>query len=261
MGGDDYRSGKHLTQYKTETTGEYEARLSTTPLANHVKSVVSVYTSFLFRESAEREFNSLQNNINLEAFLEDADLDGRSLEAFMKDVAIWSAVFGHCWVIVAKPQTNAATRAGELAQGVRPYVNIMTPLVVTDWTWERASSGAYDLSYIKYLEDVNDTFSTVKEWTRETITTSRINNHKNEIVETQVEVNGLGVIPAVVCYGSRSPVRGVGASLITDIADYQKQIYNLNSEVEQSIRLNGHPTLVKTADVEASAGAGAIGAN
>ena len=258
LGGDDYRSGKHLTQYKTETTGEYEARLSTTPLANHVKSVVSVYTSFLFRESAEREFNSLQNNINLEAFLEDADLDGRSLEAFMKDVAIWSAVFGHCWVIVAKPQTNAATRAGELEQGVRPYVNILTPLVVTDWTWERASSGAYDLSYIKYLEDVNDTFSTVKEWTRETITTSRINNHKNEIVETQVEVNGLGVIPAVVCYGSRSPVRGVGASLITDIADYQKQIYNLNSEVEQSIRLNGHPTLVKTADVEASAGAGAI---
>ena len=258
LGGDDYRSGKHLTQYKTETTGEYEARLSTTPLANHVKSVVSVYTSFLFRESAEREFNSLQNNINLEAFLEDADLDGRSLEAFMKDVAIWSAVFGHCWVIVAKPQTNAATRAGELEQGVRPYVNILTPLVVTDWTWERASSGAYDLSYIKYLEDVNDTFSTVKEWTRETITTSRINNHKNEIVETKVEVNGLGVIPAVICYASRSPVRGVGASLVTDIADYQRTIYNLNSEVEQSIRLNGHPTLVKTVDVEASAGAGAI---
>jgi hypothetical protein len=53
-------------------------------------------------------------------------------------------------------------------------------------------------------------------------------------------------------------VRGIGASLITDIADYQKQIYNLNSEVEQSIRLSGHPTLVKTADVEASAGAGSI---
>jgi hypothetical protein len=35
-------------------------------------------------------------------------------------------------------------------------------------------------------------------------------------------------------------------------------IYNLSSEVEQSIRINGHPTLVKTVDVEASAGAGAI---
>jgi len=258
LGGDDYRSGKHLTQYKSETTGEYEARLATTPLANHVRSVVSVYTSFLFREEPDREFNSLQNNINLAPFLDDADLDGRSLDAFMKDVAIWSAVFGHCWVIVAKPQTNSATRAGELEQGVRPYVNILTPLVVTDWTWQRASSGAYNLSYIKYLEDVNDTFSTVKEWTKETIITSRLNNVKNEIVDVITEVNELGVIPAVIAYAARSPVRGVGASLVTDIADYQKQIYNLNSEVEQSIRLNGHPTLVKTVDVEASAGAGAI---
>jgi hypothetical protein len=176
----------------------------------------------------------------------------------MKDVAIWSSVFGHCWIIVAKPQTNAATRAGELEQGVRPYVNVLTPLVVTDWTWERQPSGAYELSYIKYLEEVNDTFSTVKEWTREEIITSQLNNQKQELVEQQVEVNQLGKIPAVCVYANRSPVRGIGASLISDISDYQRQIYNFNSEVEQSIRLNGHPTLVKTADVEASAGAGSV---
>jgi hypothetical protein len=258
QGGEEYRTGKHLTMYKTETGTEYAQRLATTPLDNHCRSVISVYTSFLFREEPDREFNSLQNNINLEAFLADADLDGRSLDSFMKDVAIWSSVFGHCWIIVAKPQTNAATRAGELEQGVRPYVNVLTPLVVTDWTWERQPSGAYELSYIKYLEEVNDTFSTVKEWTRETITTSQLNNQKQQLVEQQVEVNELGKIPAVCVYASRSPVRGIGASLITDIADYQKQIYNLNSEVEQSIRLSGHPTLVKTADVEASAGAGSI---
>jgi len=258
QGGEEYRTGKHLTMYKTETGTEYAQRLATTPLDNHCRSVISVYTSFLFREEPEREFNSLDGNLNLLPFLEDADLDGRSLDAFMKDVAIWSSVFGHCWIIVAKPQTNAATRAGELEQGVRPYVNVLTPLVVTDWTWERQPSGAYELSYIKYLEEVNDTFSTVKEWTRETITTSQLNNQKHELVEQQVEVNQLGKIPAICVYASRSPVRGIGASLITDIADYQKQIYNLNSEVEQSIRLNGHPTLVKTADVEASAGAGSI---
>ena len=258
QGGEEYRTGKHLTMYKTETTAEYAQRLATTPLDNHCRSVISVYTSFLFREEPEREFNSLQNNINLEAFLADADLDGRSLDSFMKDVAIWSSVFGHCWIIVAKPQTNAATRAGELEQGVRPYVNVLTPLVVTDWTWERQPSGAYELSYIKYLEEVNDTFSTVKEWTREEIITSQLNNEKQLVEYQTVEVNQLGKIPAVCVYANRSPVRGIGASLITDIADYQKQIYNLNSEVEQSIRLSGHPTLVKTADVEASAGAGSI---
>jgi hypothetical protein len=258
QGGEEYRTGKHLTMYKTETGTEYAQRLATTPLDNHCRSVISVYTSFLFRQEPEREFNSLDGNLNLQPFLADADLDGRSLDAFMKDVAIWSSVFGHCWIIVAKPQTNAQTRAGELEQGVRPYVNVLTPLVVTDWTWERQPSGAYELSYIKYLEEVNDTFSTVKEWTKETITTSQLNNQKQQLVEQQVEINQLGKIPAVCVYANRSPVRGIGASLITDIADYQKQIYNLNSEVEQSIRLSGHPTLVKTADVEASAGAGSV---
>lgn len=258
LGGEEYRSGKHLTIYKTETSAEYAQRLATTPLDNHCRAICSTYTSFLFREEPEREFASLSDNLNLLPFLEDADLDGRTLNAFMKDVAIWASVFGHCWIIVAKPQTNAQTRAGELAQGVRPYVNVLTPLVVTDWTWQRQPSGAYELSYIKYLEEVNDTFSTVKEWTKDTITTSQLNNQKHEVVEQTVEDNQLGRIPAVCVYAARSPVRGIGSSLINDIADYQKTIYNLNSEVEQSIRLSGHPTLVKTPSVEASAGAGSI---
>jgi nitrogen-specific signal transduction histidine kinase len=45
---------------------------------------------------------------------------------------------------------------------------------------------------------------------------------------------------------------------IGDIADMQNSIYNELSEIEQTIRLSGHPTLVKSIDTEASAGAGAI---
>jgi hypothetical protein len=50
----------------------------------------------------------------------------------------------------------------------------------------------------------------------------------------------------------------VGVSEIDDIADLQRSIYNEYSEIEQTIRINGHPSLVKTADTEAVAGAGAI---
>jgi len=77
-------------------------------------------------------------------------------------------------------------------------------------------------------------------------------------MEHIVEPNGIGEIPAMIAYSRKSPVRGFGVSDITDIADAQKTIYNLTSEVEQSIRINGHPALVKTAGAEASAGAGAI---
>jgi hypothetical protein len=148
--------------------------------------------------------------------------------------------------------------ADELASGVRPYVNVLTPLTVIDWKWKRNAMGAYTLDYIKYIEDVNDTISTIKEWTTTEIKTYIVDTHAKTIIGNETVPNGLGKVPAVVCYGTRSPVRGIGASDISDIADHQKKIYNELSEVEQAIRLNGHPTVVKTADVEMSAGAGSI---
>jgi hypothetical protein len=66
------------------------------------------------------------------------------------------------------------------------------------------------------------------------------------------------MVPVVIAYNQRAVVRGLGISDIADIADHQKKIYNEYSEVEQSIRLNGHPALVKTPSVEAVGGAGAV---
>lgn len=258
MGGEDYRLGNHLTRYSLETDKEYAARLMATPLTNECKSVVAVYTSFLFREEPERDFGQLANDPALEDFLKDCDYEGRSLDSFMKEVSIWSSVFGHSFVMVTKPNINAFSRADELAQGVRPYLSILTPLVVTDWNWTRAANGRYVLDRFKYVEDVNGNYTTIKEWTHDTIVTYIVDDEKKELQERIIEPNGLGMIPVVICYNQRSPVRGLGISDLADIADHQRKIFNELSEVEQSIRLNGHPALVKTPSVEAVGGAGAI---
>jgi hypothetical protein len=258
LGGEDYREAAHLTKYQLETAAEYAARLRATPLDNHCRSVIAVYVSFLFREHPEREFGTLKGDPALESFLKDADYDGRSLDSFMKEVSIWSSVFGHCFMILTKPNINATTRAEELAQGVRPYLSILTPLVVTDWNWARKPNGQYVLDYIKYIEDVNGDTTVIKEWTNEYIKTSIVDTKRERMLEEYLEENQLGVVPVTVAYNHRSPVRGLGLSDITDIADHQKKIYNEYSEIEQSIRLNGHPALVKTPSVEAVGGAGAI---
>ena len=57
---------------------------------------------------------------------------------------------------------------------------------------------------------------------------------------------------------NRSIVRGIGVSDISDIAYMQRAIYQELSEIEQLIRISNHPTLVKTYDTDASAGAGAV---
>jgi hypothetical protein len=258
MGGVEYQRGNHLTKYVNETQAEYNARIASTHLENHCKSVISTYVSFLFREEPKREFGSIEYDPALEEFLNDADMDGRSFDAFMKEVAIWNSVFGHCWVLCVKPNVGAGTKGDELAQGVRPYVNLITPLTVTDWRWNRLPNGRYNLTYFKYVEEVNDTLITIREWFPNEIHTWIIDNEAKTIMEHTIEINQLGEIPAIISYNSKSPVRGIGMSDIADIADAQKFIYNLSSEVEQSIRINGHPALAATAGTELSAGAGAV---
>jgi hypothetical protein len=259
MGGEEYRQGQHLTRYQLETDGEYAARLRATPLDNHCRSVVSVYNSFLFREEPDRDFGTwTETDPDIASFLADADFDGRSLNAFMKDVATWSNVFGHCWIILAKPNVNAVTRADELSQGVRPYVSLVTPLVVLDWRWRRLASGRFTLAGLKYIEEVNGSVRTIKQWTEAEVRTWVVDLDSGEVMQDMIEPNQLGEIPAVIAYSGRSTVRGIGISAITDIADAQRFIYNATSECDQSIRMDSHPSLVKTPETQAGIGAGSL---
>lgn len=262
MGGEEYKGGNYLTKYINEDQKEYERRLELTPVDNHCRNIVHIYSSYLWRMSPTRNFNSLDGNPLLQFFLNDADMEGRSFNAFMKEAQIWASVYGHVWVVLDKPKSNAGTRAEELAQEIRPYVNLFTPENVLDWKWERMPSGRYELVYLKVREALikesdNETEETIREWTKDSITLSQVSNKSESKVIDQMP-NPLGMIPAVFVPSQRSVVRGIGISDLTDIATMQKAIYQENSEIEQLIRISNHPTLVKTTGTDASSGAGSV---
>lgn len=258
VGGEDYKRGSYLTRYQLETEAEYAQRNQVTPLDNQCRSIIATYISFMFRQAPERTFNSFETEPTLPDFLRDCDWEGRDLDSFMKQAATYANIFGHSWIVMSKPDVGAVTRADELAQDVRPYLNLLTPLAVTDWTWARRLNGSYELVYLKYVEDANDSITVIKEWTKTEVTTTTL-NHKDEVViDRLIELNGLGLIPAVILYAHTSSVRGIGLSTITDIADAQKFIFNMTSECEQAVRLGSHPSLVKTSDTNAGSGAGSI---
>ena len=48
-----------------------------------------------------------------------------------------ASIYGNCWVIIDKPQSNANTRAEELEQDIRPYISIYTPENVVNWNYKR----------------------------------------------------------------------------------------------------------------------------
>ena len=262
MGGEDYIEGNYLTNYISEDGNEYSRRLDLTPMDNHCKNIVHIYSSFLWRVPPTRAFNTLSGNPALDPFLKDADLDGRSFNAFMRQAQVWSSVYGHVWLLLDKPKSNAATRAEELEQDVRPYINLFTPENVFDWKYERSESGRFELTYLvlrEAVERVDDVTvdEYFKKWTKDKIETYVMRNNQEEQKIDEMD-NPLGKIPAVHLPANRSVQRGVGVSDLSDVAYMQRAIYQELSEIEQLIRISNHPTLVKTYDTDASAGAGAV---
>ena len=259
LGGKEYQDGKYLQPYQLEFENEYYKRIQYTALDNHCRNIVDIYSSFLFRVEPTRQLGSLQDDLSVEQFLEDADLEGRSFDDLMREAQRLASVYGHIWLLIDKPSTNVMTRAEELNQGIRPYINIYTPENVLDWHYSRSSAGYYYLDYLKIRESSVEEGDYFKLWYEDKIDTVFVSNKNRDEPKLIDSVpNPIMKIPAVILYNQRSPMRGLGISDLTDVADLQKAIYNEFSEIEQIIRLSNHPSLVKTKDTDAGAGAGSI---
>ena len=257
-GGYDYMVGQYLHRYNLELDNEFNQRLANTPCDNHCKNIIQIYSSFLFRVRPSRDFGSLADEPTINNFLKDADLEGNSLNAVIKQAQNYASIYGHCFLILDKPNVTTNTRAEELEQDIRPYLSIVTPENVLDWNYERQLNGKYELNYLKIREEVDKKGGTyMRVWYPDRIDTIYMAEREEPRVIDTVD-NMIGKIPAVILYNAKSHKRGIGQSDLTDIADLQKAIYNEYSEMEQLIRLTNHPSLVKTPSVNASAGAGAV---
>lgn len=257
-GGLDWYAGKNLEPYYKESREDYEMRLRMTGLDNHVRTVVGIYNSFLYRRPIHRELGEIESDAGYEAFLKDADLDGQSFDAFIKQVSTKAMVYGNVWVLLDKSDVDVVTRADELNLGIRPYASMFTPENVLDFEWQRQPNGVYELTYLKLKEEVVNSTQYIREYTKETISVYRLDAKEKTAKLHKEYENTLGKIPAVCVYASRSNTRGIGHSLISDIADLQKQIFEEYNECIQLIRISNHPSLVLQEGVEASAGAGSI---
>ena len=266
VGGELYKSGSYLTQYVGENQApgdQYGKRLDSTPLDNHVQTTVDIYRSFLFRTLPKRELGLLINNPLVNAWLYDTDQEGQSLDSFLKTVNDGAMVQGGMWILVDKPAYKVQTQAEAIELGIRAYAATYTPQNVLDWYYERSVTGKMELEYIKVRESENDQYVTFTCWHKGYVEKYKVSKDENtgdyrSIVEHEEYENPLGYIPFIFHAPLKSPTKGVGISLVADVANQQKFIYNCISEVEQHLRISSHPTLVKPTSTDAVAGAGSI---
>lgn len=265
IGGSAYREGEYLTRYYGEDASGnynlYQKRLMATPLNNYVKTTVDIYRSFLFREYPTRELGTLLGNPLVAQWMRDTDQEGQSLESFLKTANDMAMVMGNVWICVDKPSYAVETQAQEIALGIRAYACVYTPKNVLDWTFERSISGKKMLTMIKVVESNTAERAVISIWTpaaidRYTVIKNNLGD-LDAVIDHQEYANPLGYVPFI----NHAPLRkgsGMGYSLVEDVADTQRFVYNKLSELEQTIRISSHPSLVKTATTNAVAGAGAI---
>lgn len=265
IGGSTYRRGQYLTRYIGEDNSpgdNYLKRLEATPLDNHVASTVDIYRSFLFREAPKRELGVLYNNPLVEQWIADTDQEGQDMNSFLKTVNDLAIVQGNMWILVDKPSYAVETQAQEIALGIRAYAAAYSPTAVLDWRYERNIAGKMVLQYIKVVESDNPEYAHVSCWHPDFVEKYKVTKNDlgelDQVQDYQVFENPLGYIPFINHAPIKSPVKGIGYSMLADVADAQRFLYNCASEIEQTIRISSHPTLVKTPSTDASAGAGAI---
>jgi len=265
LGGAEYKRGMYLKRYQYENEGEYLTRLSHAAEDNHCRSIIHTYNSFLYRQAPKRDFGNLDDSPELEQFMKDCDMDGRSWDSFMREVNIQSSIYGHVCILVDRPETVVGTRADELAQGIRPYTTIYTPENILNWRFVRQPNGHYELMELMLLEQDERPYQRtgefyIRKWTPDAIELYSYNGNdaKDPMKIVESRPNLLGKVPAVWAYANRGPIKGIGVSDIDSIAQAQRFLGNCYSEAEQLISLTNHPSLVKTRSVSAQAGAGAV---
>lgn len=284
-GGNIWREAGYLRKYlgEDEAPGnQYAQRLISTALDNQVQNVVSIYRSYIFKSEPMRSVGSAEDQYGVEEFMDDCDLDGSDIDDFMRYVNDQLAVFGVVWIAVDRPAYQAQTLAEEQALGIRPYATLYTPLQVLDWQQERDIAGRYNLTYVKIREASFDDYDIIRVWRPDTVEEYKVKKQKRPqfvstgnginnqpvleeihmdyetILEYSEYINPLGRVPVVIGYNQKKVKTGLGISDVYDVADQQRMIYNLCSELEQNIRISAHPSLVKPGDVDAAAGAGAV---
>jgi len=175
-------------------------------------------------------------------FTLDADLNNRTLTAFMESVGDLTSIFGHCWVAVDMPQA----KDGNLG---RPYTCSISPLDVWDWEFDYYG-GRPILKYVKIKEMEDKDSYYIKCYHLGSATTPsywrsyEVEKGANGVTaDKPAELIGEGEfplgmsLPVFIAYGRRDPRSiDIGVSDIDAATDAQREHYKLECEAYSALQ-------------------------
>lgn len=254
----------YLVPHDGETDAQFTARCSLSAYVNIVSPVVKAY--------AEGCTANVQRNLSaVEAFTSDVDRRGSNWDEFVGTIATWSSVYGMLATVVDAPNVSVdgMSEAQRAAAKIAPYVVTVHPSawvrVECDDTGRLLLFAYVDKPYRSAASASGETVVSVRAWR------ARTENHPGGWSVHEMKVAGStliseygiddstivadqsgplpaacdGEIPVTFCFYERDPsfVCPQAQSLIADVADIGRQIYNCLSWCTEILRKAGFPFL------------------
>ncbi|RUM29507.1 MAG: hypothetical protein DSY32_03175 [Aquifex sp.] len=228
-----FLDGSYVEPFPRETTQRIEKRRKLAVNLNITKKVVNTITGHLFRKPPIRKIISKA----YQRFMENTDMQGTYIDTLMKRIFRLGLIYGTVFVIVDRPSKDVSTELEKQELGVFPYVVIRLPTHLVHYELDE-----YDrLSKIVFKEPTPDGLSTIyRIFTKNKWIVSRDIQGNNPIRNGE---HNLGEVP-VITYSPvppELPGQILSTPFILEIAQIQKAIYNLLSELHSVLRDTSFP--------------------
>jgi len=241
-GGEEYVD-EMLIRHPRESEENFLRRKRTSVYVNYCAPIADLYTQYLFRENIVRNLEGIDEQ-TATAYMDDADMNGRTHEQVVRIVARMAGVTGISGVLIDKPAQQATSRADAIAKDLRPYAVMYETEAIYDWHFSRIG-GRKVLDYL-VLEDDEDVF---KIWTLDLIETFEQKDGENPtLIDSQP--NPLGMIPFII-HRNRDTIDAEmmeGLSDIDGIADVARKVFEIDAQIAEIINNTAFPMLAGPAD-------------
>lgn len=143
---------QYIYQHPRETEESWTQRVQRAYYYNYTASIIDLIVSYLFSVNITREPSAANSDSDdseasvespedkelkqeLQPIFQDADLRGTSYDVFIRMVATFAQVLGHVGVLVDAPNQDAAQTEQDVKdQGIRPYLKLVLPMNLLDWS-------------------------------------------------------------------------------------------------------------------------------
>lgn len=232
----------NLFMHPKERTEDYQARLRMSYYYNFCAPVVDIYANHLFKDSVIEEFEDIEDSV--EHVREDIDLKGSSIAEFRREVATNAQIYGHCFVVVDKPNNlpgKIVTLKDQIDNRAFPYATIYAPNCIVNWSLD-AFGSPYWVLLREYVESNIDPMAfdqkKIKDYRYKLWTRTAWFSYDREFKPIAQGTHPVGEVPIVCIYDKKSlkEISFLGIATLADIAFVARDVYNSCSELKQILR-------------------------